>query len=112
MAEELSRRGLDASGLKAVLVARLEEAVESKEEAGAKEEEGGAGSAGGGGGGAGSTEVRVPQGKVVDNPRLKGQQFQSLSNFGQSEYLVYNEAQCRIRYVLKLHFDQPGGWWH
>lgn len=51
--------------------------------------------------------VVVPQGQVKKNPALKGQ-----SSFSQSEYLVYNESQCRIRYVIKMHFEQAGGSWH
>lgn len=51
--------------------------------------------------------VIVPQGKVIANPDLKGP-----SDFAQSEYLVYNETQCRIRYVLKMNFEKPGGNWH
>jgi len=38
-------------------------------------------------------EVTVPQGKPI--PTGAG------SNFAQSEYLVYKESQCRIRYVLR-----------
>ena len=34
------------------------------------------------------------------------------SSYSQSEYLVYSETQVRIRYVLKMNFDQSGGHWH
>ena len=47
--EELKSRGLDATGLKAVLVARLEEAMAGEGE-GEGEGEGGRGGRGGGGG--------------------------------------------------------------
>jgi poly [ADP-ribose] polymerase len=40
--------------------------------------------------------VTVPQGKPVHQPQY------SSSNFTQSEYLVYKESQCRIRYLLKM----------
>ncbi|KAI0214446.1 Protein mono-ADP-ribosyltransferase PARP3 [Lamellibrachia satsuma] len=43
-------------------------------------------------------EVVVPQGTPV-----KQNQF-SKSHFSQSEYLIYRENQCRIRYLLKLQF--------
>ncbi|XP_062503131.1 protein mono-ADP-ribosyltransferase PARP3-like isoform X2 [Corticium candelabrum] len=41
-------------------------------------------------------DVTVPQGKPLDQPHY------STSNFSQSEYLIYNESQCCIRYLLKL----------
>jgi hypothetical protein len=34
------------------------------------------------------------------------------TSFQQSEYLVYKEEQCCIRYVLKMKFQSPGGHWH
>lgn len=43
-------------------------------------------------------KVTVPQGKPI-----RQNQFQN-SRFSQSEYLVYREDQCRIRYLLKLKF--------
>ena len=45
-------------------------------------------------------QVVVPQGKPIPNPHPSAKE----SSFGQSEYLVYKESQCRIRYVLKLAF--------
>lgn len=42
-------------------------------------------------------EVVVPQGKATSQSRYKQ------SNFHNSEYLIYNENQCRIRYLLELH---------
>ena len=56
-------------------------------------------------------EVCVPQGKVGPNPHASIAKGKSTS-FGQSEYLVYSETQVRIRYVLKMNFDQSGGHWH
>lgn len=47
--------------------------------------------------------VVVPQGKPVVNPLLAG--HGGRSSFSQSEYLVYKESQCRIRYVLKMDFS-------
>jgi poly [ADP-ribose] polymerase len=52
--------------------------------------------------------VVFPQGKVVPNP-VKGA---DASSYSQSEYLVYKESQCRIRYVLKMKFQTAGGHWH
>uniref|UniRef100_A0A671Q956 Poly [ADP-ribose] polymerase n=1 Tax=Sinocyclocheilus anshuiensis TaxID=1608454 RepID=A0A671Q956_9TELE len=43
-------------------------------------------------------KVAVPQGKAI-----KQQQYQG-SSFFNSEYLVYEERQCRIRYLLELKF--------
>lgn len=43
-------------------------------------------------------EVVVPQGKPITMPQY------SSSSFAHSEYLVYKESQCRIRYLLKLRF--------
>lgn len=40
--------------------------------------------------------VSVPQGKPVDQPQY------SDSHFSNSEYLIYKESQCRIRYLLEL----------
>ena len=51
-------------------------------------------------------EVTVPQGTVEKNPAGGS------SSFAQSEYLVYKESQCRIRYVLKMKFETDGGFWH
>ncbi|XP_059184953.1 protein mono-ADP-ribosyltransferase PARP3 [Centropristis striata] len=41
-------------------------------------------------------EVAVPQGKPIDQPQF------SNSSFCNSEYLIYRESQCRIRYLLEL----------
>ncbi|XP_008258966.1 protein mono-ADP-ribosyltransferase PARP3 isoform X2 [Oryctolagus cuniculus] len=41
--------------------------------------------------------VAVPQGRPVPCP-----QFRS-SHFSQSEYLIYQESQCRLRYLLEIH---------
>ncbi|MBN3270461.1 PARP3 polymerase, partial [Polyodon spathula] len=46
----------------------------------------------------GGRKVVVPQGKPVPQPKYKD------SYFSQSEYLVYKESQCRIRYLLELKF--------
>jgi len=43
-------------------------------------------------------DVTVPQGKPIP---MKDSQH---SSFSQSEYLVYKESQCRIRYLLRLKF--------
>jgi len=43
-------------------------------------------------------KVVVPQGKPVAQPKFQH------SSFSQSEYLVYREDQCRIRFILKLKF--------
>ncbi|KAM8916475.1 protein mono-ADP-ribosyltransferase PARP3 [Spinachia spinachia] len=42
-------------------------------------------------------QVAVPQGKPVDQPQFSG------SSFANSEYLIYKESQCRLRYLLELH---------
>uniref|UniRef100_A0A8C6U288 Poly [ADP-ribose] polymerase n=1 Tax=Neogobius melanostomus TaxID=47308 RepID=A0A8C6U288_9GOBI len=42
-------------------------------------------------------QVAVPQGPAIDQPQYKD------SHFCNSEYLVYKESQCRIRYLLELH---------
>ncbi|KAL2091559.1 hypothetical protein ACEWY4_013822 [Coilia grayii] len=42
--------------------------------------------------------VTVPHGCAIDQPQYKQ------SNFYNSEYLIYKESQCRIRYLLKLKF--------
>ncbi|CAO2633707.1 Protein mono-ADP-ribosyltransferase PARP3 [Lemmus lemmus] len=42
-------------------------------------------------------QVVVPQGRPVPCPS-----FQS-SSFSQSEYLIYKESQCRLRYLLEIH---------
>jgi len=44
-------------------------------------------------------EVVIPQGKPIPQPQWKH------STFFQSEYLLYQESQVRIRYLLKLRFD-------
>jgi len=41
-------------------------------------------------------DVIVPQGKAITQSQY------SSSSFWQSEYLVYKESQCRIRYLLKI----------
>ncbi|XP_020497812.1 protein mono-ADP-ribosyltransferase PARP3 [Labrus bergylta] len=41
--------------------------------------------------------VAVPQGKPIDQPQF------SDSYFGNSEYLIYKESQCRLRYLLELN---------
>jgi len=41
-------------------------------------------------------DVAVPQGKPIPTG--------ASSNFAQSEYLVYKESQCRIRYILRCEF--------
>ncbi|CAB1353819.1 unnamed protein product, partial [Coregonus sp. 'balchen'] len=45
-----------------------------------------------------SKQVAVPQGKPTKQPQYKD------SYFCNSEYLVYKENQCRIRYLLELKF--------
>ncbi|XP_006876072.1 PREDICTED: poly [ADP-ribose] polymerase 3 [Chrysochloris asiatica] len=42
-------------------------------------------------------QVMVPQGQPVPCPSF------SSSNFSQSEYLIYQESQCRLRYLLEIH---------
>ncbi|KAJ0068472.1 hypothetical protein NL108_008437 [Boleophthalmus pectinirostris] len=42
-------------------------------------------------------QVAVPQGPAIAQPQYTG------SHFSNSEYLVYKESQCRIRYLLELH---------
>ncbi|XP_029455379.1 protein mono-ADP-ribosyltransferase PARP3 isoform X2 [Rhinatrema bivittatum] len=42
--------------------------------------------------------VVISQGKPTSMPKYKG------SNFSQSEYLVYKESQCRIRFLIQLQF--------
>jgi poly [ADP-ribose] polymerase len=44
-----------------------------------------------------SKKVVVPAGKPIKTTY-------SSSSFAQSEYLVYQENQCRIRYMLKMQF--------
>lgn len=41
--------------------------------------------------------VVVPQGRPVACPSFKS------SSFSQSEYLIYKESQCRLRYLLEIH---------
>lgn len=43
-------------------------------------------------------KVAVPQGKVIKQQQYEG------SSFYNSEYLIYKESQCRIRYLLELNF--------
>ncbi|XP_067097070.1 protein mono-ADP-ribosyltransferase PARP3 [Osmerus mordax] len=43
-------------------------------------------------------KVMVPQGPPIEQPQF------SDSFFSNSEYLIYNENQCRIRYLLELKF--------
>ncbi|CAH1797246.1 unnamed protein product [Owenia fusiformis] len=43
--------------------------------------------------------IIVPQGKPI-----KQSKYDSKSSFSQSEYLIYKESQCRIRYMLALTF--------
>ncbi|NXK59039.1 PARP3 polymerase, partial [Sylvietta virens] len=43
-------------------------------------------------------KVLVPQGKPIPMPAYKD------SSFCQSEYLIYQESQCRIRYLVQLRF--------
>jgi len=47
-------------------------------------------------------DVVVPQGQVGPNPLLA--KHGGSSSFDQSEYLVYKESQCTIRYVIKMRF--------
>jgi hypothetical protein len=42
-------------------------------------------------------QITVPAGKPIPTTY-------SSSSFSQSEYLVYQENQCRIRYMLKMQF--------
>uniref|UniRef100_A0A8C2W8Q8 Poly [ADP-ribose] polymerase n=1 Tax=Cyclopterus lumpus TaxID=8103 RepID=A0A8C2W8Q8_CYCLU len=42
-------------------------------------------------------EIAVPQGKPIDQPEFSG------SSFSNSEYLIYKENQCRLRYLLELN---------
>ncbi|KAK5933912.1 hypothetical protein CgunFtcFv8_014357 [Champsocephalus gunnari] len=44
-------------------------------------------------------QVAVPQGEPLDQPRFKN------SDFSNSEYLIYNESQCRLRYLLELEMN-------
>lgn len=48
--------------------------------------------------------VQVPQGKPVQIPEFKH------SSFMQSEYLLYQESQARIRYMLTMKFNHAGSW--
>jgi len=43
-------------------------------------------------------KVIIPQGKPIPQSPYQD------SNFSQSEYLIYREDQCRIRYMLKMKF--------
>lgn len=44
-------------------------------------------------------KVAVPQGQAQDQPQY------SNSSFSNSEYLIYKESQCRIRYLLEIHMS-------
>ncbi|XP_067443513.1 protein mono-ADP-ribosyltransferase PARP3 [Thunnus thynnus] len=44
-------------------------------------------------------KVAVPQGKPIDQPQF------SESYFSNSEYLIYKESQCRLRYLLELNMS-------
>lgn len=44
-------------------------------------------------------KVAVPQGKAIKQTQYEG------SSFYNSEYLIYKESQCRIRYLLELKFN-------
>lgn len=44
-------------------------------------------------------KVAVPQGKAKNQPQFSG------SRFSNSEYLIYSESQCRLRYLLELHMQ-------
>ncbi|KAK1796545.1 hypothetical protein P4O66_009581 [Electrophorus voltai] len=46
----------------------------------------------------GGKKVAVPQGKAINQAQYEH------SYFFNSEYLIYKESQCRIRYLLELHF--------
>ncbi|XP_005410388.1 PREDICTED: poly [ADP-ribose] polymerase 3 isoform X2 [Chinchilla lanigera] len=41
--------------------------------------------------------VAVPQGQPIPCPKFRS------SHFSQSEYLIYQESQCRLRYLLEVH---------
>lgn len=41
--------------------------------------------------------VAVPQGQPIPCSEF------SSSHFSQSEYLIYQESQCRLRYLLEIH---------
>uniref|UniRef100_A0A8C6X2K4 Poly [ADP-ribose] polymerase n=1 Tax=Naja naja TaxID=35670 RepID=A0A8C6X2K4_NAJNA len=43
-------------------------------------------------------KVLIPQGKPIVMTKYQN------SHFSQSEYLIYKENQCRIRYLIQLHF--------
>ncbi|XP_072540673.1 protein mono-ADP-ribosyltransferase PARP3 [Salminus brasiliensis] len=43
-------------------------------------------------------KVTVPQGKAINQSEYENSYFQN------SEYLIYKESQCRIRYLLELRF--------
>lgn len=44
-------------------------------------------------------KVSVPQGKPLQQPQFKD------SYFSNSEYLIYKESQCRLRFLLELHMQ-------
>lgn len=41
-------------------------------------------------------KVTVPQGKAIEQPQYAN------SSFSNSEYLIYKESQCRLRYLLEM----------
>ncbi|KAJ8259792.1 hypothetical protein GJAV_G00173510 [Gymnothorax javanicus] len=43
-------------------------------------------------------EITVPQGPAINQPQFEN------SSFYNSEYLIYKESQCRIRYLLEMRF--------
>jgi hypothetical protein len=46
-------------------------------------------------------------GKEVVIPAAPPVPFEQNTYFGQSEYLVYDEAQVRLRYLLELDYNAP-----
>ena len=48
--------------------------------------------------------VQVSQGKPISMSDFEH------SSFSQSEYLVYNESQARIRYMVTMKFSRVGAW--
>lgn len=46
-----------------------------------------------------SKKVTVPQGKPINQPQF------SDSHFSNSEYLIYKESQCRLRFLLELNMQ-------
>uniref|UniRef100_A0A6B2L1J6 Poly [ADP-ribose] polymerase n=1 Tax=Arcella intermedia TaxID=1963864 RepID=A0A6B2L1J6_9EUKA len=45
-------------------------------------------------------EVVVPQGEPIKT------EYYETSSFSQTEYLIYKESQCRIRYLLSIQWDK------